>query len=370
MGSLRDRNGKWQAMYRDVNGKQRSETFRSKRDAERFLARTEVAKEKGEWRDPKEGKRTVAYVAEKWFATKAALKPGTLKGYRIALDKHVLPTLGEIQLARLEPQDIDQWVADLRRQPVGETAIVRAFRVLGAVLDKAVEYRMIPSSPMPSDKPRMPDPKSMRFLTPEEIDVLAWVIDPMHRTWVYAMAYTGMRWSEAAGLTVRHVHPARRRIEIEQQLVEVSGRARLQTPKTKNGKRVIPIPKWLADLLAEQIAGKGPDDWVFRTLLGRHLRPADFHANTWTPALKQAGLEGLRIHDLRHSHVSMLLAQGEDPVTISERLGHHKASFTMDRYAHVTKTRHEEVADRLEAFAPTGTTGGTVIPLRRPPSKS
>jgi integrase len=368
MGSIRERNGKWQAMYRDPKGAQHSQSFRSKREAERFLNRTEVAKEKGEWRDPKEGKRTVAYVAEKWLDTKVRLKPGTLRGYRTALRLRVLPTFGEEQVARIEPQDIDEWLAGMHREGVGETAVVRASMVLASVLDLAVEYRMIPVSPMPRNRPQMPDPQSMRFLTPQEIDVLASVIDPRHRTWVYAMAYTGMRWSEAAGLKVRYVHPMRRRIEIEQQLVEVAGVATMQTPKTKNGKRTIPIPKWLADLLTDQIAGKGPDDWVFTTQSGTHLRPADFHGNTWTPALKKAGLEGLRIHDLRHSHVSILIAQGEDPVTISERLGHHKPSFTMDRYAHVTKTRHEEVADRLEAFAPTGTLGATVIPMRRPPA--
>lgn len=60
----------------------------------------------------------------------------------------------------------------------------------------------------------------------------------------------------------------------------------------------------------------------------------------------------------------MLIEQGEDPKTISERLGHHKPSFTMDRYAHVTQAHHDQVADRLEVFAPTGTNGGQVIALR------
>lgn len=364
MASIHKRgNGRYKVSYRDPDGGQRSKTFRTLRDANRFVVHVEQAIEDRTWRDPSEGKRTLANVAETWIGRKARLKPGTLKGYRIAIDKHIVPTLGEVQVARIEPQHIDKWLADLRSRGVGETAVVRAFRVLGSILDLALEYRMISASPMPREKPRMPDPKPMRFLTSDQINGLAEVIDPRHRTWLYTLSYTGMRWSEAAGLKVKRVHLLRRRIEIVEQLVETGGVARTQTPKTKNGTRTIPIPTWLAEMLADQVAGKGPDDWVFCTKSGTHLRPADFHANTWGPAIRKAGLEGVRIHDLRHSHVAMLIEQGEDPKTISERLGHHKPSFTMDRYAHVTQAHHEEVADRLEAFAPTGTSGGQVIAL-------
>jgi integrase len=371
-GHIRQRaNGKWQALYRDPHGRQRSQTFTRRRDAESFLARTFVAKEKGEWRDPQEGKKTVAFVAAKWLSRKEhfdKVKANTLRGYRITLERHVLPTFGETQIAKVLTEDIDAWVEALSKAGVGETAIVRAFRVLGQIMKLAVlEYRMIPVSPMPLGKPKMPKPKKMRTLEPEEIDRLAAVIDPLHRTWLYAMAYTGMRWSEAAGLNKGHVDTLRRTIKVEQQRVEVAGVASVETPKTEHSIRSIPIPRWLADMLAAQLEGKSDGDPVFTTASGTHLRPADFHANTWRPALKRAGLEGVRIHDLRHTHVSMLLAQGEDPVTISERLGHHAASFTMDRYGHSSKKQHQHVADRLEVFAPTGTTGATVIPLRRPP---
>lgn len=357
-------NGRYKVSYRDPDGGQHSKTLRTLREAQRFVVHIEQALEDRTWRDPKDGKRTLATVAETWIGRKARLKPGTLKGYRIAIDKHIAPTLGDMQVARIEAQHIDKWLNDLRDKGVGETAVVRAFRVLGSIIDLALEYRMISASPMPREKPRMPDPKAMRFLSRSEIDTLAQVIDPRHRTWLYTMSYTGMRWSEAAGLKVKRIDTMRRRIEITEQLVETSGVARVQTPKTKNGTRSIPIPKWLTDLLVEQVAGKDQDDWVFATKSGTHLRPADFWANTWKPALRKAGLQGLRIHDLRHSHVALLIEQGEDPKTISERLGHHKPSFTMDRYAHVTQAHHEEVADRLEAFAPTGTSGGQVIAMR------
>jgi integrase len=357
-------NGRYKVSYRDPDGGQHSKTFKTIREANRFVVHIEQALEDRTWRDPKEGKRTLATVAETWLGRKARLKPGTLKGYRIAIDKHIVPTLGDMQVARIEAQHIDKWMADLRRKGVGETVIVRSFRVLGSIFDLALEYRMIPASPMPREKPRLPQPQPMRFLTSDEINTLAEAIHPRHRTWLYTVSYTGIRWSEAAGLKVKRLDLMRRRLDIVEQLVETAGVAQFQTPKTKNGTRSIPIPRWLADLLAEQVAGKGPDDLVFTTKSGTNLRPSDFHANTWKPALKRAGLEGVRIHDLRHTHVAMLIEQGEDPKTISERLGHFKPSFTMDRYAHVTRAHHEEVADRLEAFAPTGTSGGQVIPLR------
>lgn len=364
MASISKRpNGKFKISYR-ADGKQHSKTVKTLRAAQRFAIAVEQQLEDRTWRDPSEGKRTLATVAEMWIGRKETLKVGTLKNYRIAIDRHIVPHLGDMRIDRLDPQTIDKWLADLRRSGVGPTAIVRAFRVLGSITDLAQEYKLILSSPMPREKPRMPASKEMKFLDRAEIDTLAQAIDPRYRVWVYTMSYTGLRWSEAAGLKVQRIDTMRRRIEVVEQLVEVSGKARVQTLKSKAGSRTIPIPTWLCDLLTEQIAGKNPTDWAFTTRSGTHLSPSNFWASIWKPATRKAGLEGLRIHDLRHSHASMLIAQGMDLKVVSERLGHASAAFTLTRYVHTTPSRHEEVADRLEAFDPSATIDAVVIALR------
>lgn len=177
------------------------------------------------------------------------------------------------------------------------------------------------------------------------------------------MAYTGIRWSEGAGLRVKRLDLMRRRIAIVEQLVDVSGRLTIQTPKTDNGRRTVAIPTWLADLLAQHVAGKAPDDLVFTTASGAPLRQANFRKRVWLPAIDAAGVAPLRIHDLRHTHVAILIAQGESALAISKRVGHSDPKFTLSRYGHLMPDEDDALADRLDALAPAPVIGGTVTVL-------
>lgn len=107
----------------------------------------------------------------------------------------------------------------------------------------------------------------------------------------------------------------------------------------------------LLALLREQIAGKAPEAYVFTGPTGKPLRIGNFRKWGWTPALKEAGLKGLRIHDLRHTHVAWLIDAGEQMYEISKRLGHKKVSFTLDRYGHLMPERGRRTADALTRWA-------------------
>lgn len=367
MASLHRRdNGRWKVAYRDPGGRQRAKTFRTKREAERFRVHIEEAIERGSWRDPNDGKRTIGSLAEVWFHEKQAeTKPGTWLNYQSILNRHVLPTFGEVEVGRVTPTSIRHWVANLRKGNVGAVTVAKAFRIVASILELAVEDGLIPASPVPTkNRPTTPQTPEQRFLTLEEIDALADVIDPHYRRWLYVLVHTGIRWSEAAGLRVRRVDLLRRRVDVAEQLVDVRGHLVWQTPKTERGRRAVTVPRFIADMLAEDMAGKRPDDLVFATRSGTPLRKANFRKRMWLPALAKAGLDGLRVHDLRHTHVALLIDQGEKPLAIAKRLGHGDAAFTLTRYGHLMHDEDEAIADRMESLAPTSPRpASTVVPI-------
>lgn len=84
----------------------------------------------------------------------------------------------------------------------------------------------------------------------------------------------------------------------------------------------------------------------------------------WVPALRKTGLEGVRAHDLRHTHVALLLDAGEKPLAIAKRIGHSDVAFTLSRYGHLMRDEDEALADRMDALAPcTNSLATTVVAL-------
>lgn len=94
---------------------------------------------------------------------------------------------------------------------------------------------------------------------------------------------------------------------------------------------------------------------------GKPLRPGNFRGRIGLPAVEKAGLTGARIHDLRHTHVALLITQGEKPLASSKRLGHRDAKVTLTRYRHLMHDEDEALADRMEALAPGAGTPLTAV---------
>ncbi len=122
---------------------------------------------------------------------------------------------------------------------------------------------------------------------------------------------------------------------------------------TKNHRsRVVGIPRFLHDLLAEHLARHvpdRPDAFVFTSLQGAPLRNSNFRRQVWYSAVEQAGLsEGLRVHDLRHACASLLIAAGANPKSVQAHLGHSSIAVTMDRYTHLFPSDIEALIGRLE----------------------
>jgi integrase len=143
-----------------------------------------------------------------------------------------------------------------------------------------------------------------RFLTKAEVFRLADAAGD-YRALVLTLAYCGLRWGEHAALRVGRVDLMRRRLLVAESATEVGGRLMWGSPKNHQ-RRSVPIPRFLCDELAGELAGKGADALVFTTLTRRPLRNLNFRRDVFDQAAREAGLPGLTPHELRHRRQAWL----------------------------------------------------------------
>ena len=207
----------------------------------------------------------------------------------------------------------------------------------------------------------------MRFLTRGEVETLASAAG-QYRALVLTAAYTGARFGELAALRIDRLDLLRRRLTVAYSLSDVRGQWSLKAPKTAASRRQIALPRSLCDVLSGLLAvvPAGDDGFVFQAPQGGPLRRSNFRRRVWLPSVHRSVGEPMRFHDLRHTHVALLIAQGEHPKTIQVRLGHTSISTTLDTYGHLFEGLDEAAADRLDAApAPSARpqTPGTVTQL-------
>jgi integrase len=342
-------NRRWKARLTISGGGTRNKTFDRKVDAERWLRNEQAKLDRAEWTDPRLARTSFGEWAREWLDTRRHLKPKTLAGYESLFAVHLVPRFGRLPLSGIDPLMIETWVVELTDRGLSPSRTRQAFRLLSMILKAAVRARRLSSNPAEGTPlPRIPR-RAPRFLTADQVDQLAAVLPEQHEALVYVLAYGGLRWAEAVGLKLARVNLLRRRIEVTETLSEVSGRFHLVPPKTWES-RTIAIPPFVADVLGGHIgrfAPGDPESLMFATN-DTPLRTSNFHRRVWYPAVQQISEEGLRIHDLRHTCASLLIAAGAHPGLVREHLGHSSIRVTMDVYGHLYEDTKDEIAAALE----------------------
>ncbi len=187
-------------------------------------------------------------------------------------------------------------------------------------------------------------------LGPAEIENLATTVHPRYRAPVLTAAYIGTRFGELAGLGRQHYEPLKRTIRIERNLSEVRGHLTLGETKIRASRRPISIPSWLVDVLAQHITPyPRDDDLIFTAPAGGPLRRTTFRTRYWKPAVQSSVSEPCRFHDMRHTHVALLIEQGAHPSVIASRLGHTSVRTVLDVYGHLFEGLDRDIADSLGA---------------------
>jgi len=217
----------------------------------------------------------------------------------------------------------------------------------------AADDRRIPTNPARGVKPPAVPRDEMRFLTAGEVARLADAIDPRYRALVLLGAYSGLRCGELCGLRVGRIDTAAGTVTVAEQLVEVGGQLHFGEPKTRAGHRTVAIPGYVAEALGPHLDGRAPDELVFTAPKGGPLRRTLFASRFFRPAARSAGLDGLRIHDLRHTAVSLWIAAGASPIECAQRAGHTSVNVVLDRYGHLYPDAYRTTMDRLDALART-----------------
>ena len=347
-------NGRWIARYRAPDGKVRSKTWDRKTDAERWRREELGRRDRGEWVDPKLGKTRFGEWAVTVMGARLHTRASTRARDRSVLDSLVMPTFSGFELRRITPADIQAWVSKLVAAGYAAETVHKAHALLRMILTAAVDSDLLARSPARGVKLPRIERREMRFLTPEELSELLEAVPDRYRLLVKTAAYTGLRFGELAGLRPRDVEPLRKKIMVRRGLVEVSGRLHVEEPKTPASRRTVKIPAWLGEELAFHLAGTDAL-YVFTAPRAGPLRRSGFRSRVWVPATVQAGLKGLRFHDLRHTHAAWLVGAGEHPKTIQGRLGHASISTTLDTYGHLMDGLDEAAAEalpRLPAHSP------------------
>lgn len=198
----------------------------------------------------------------------------------------------------------------------------------------------------------------MRSLEVEEVRRLADVIDERFRALVWLGAFCGLRRGEMLALRWENVSMVGRRIDVVEQM-DPSGKAGdVKAPKSSAGRRSLTMPSIVVEALAEHAARENAREGaigartglVFTAANGGPVDVNNFGARVWRPAVDAAGLDPLRLHDLRHTCASLAISTGASVKVIQSMLGHASAAMTLDTYGHLMPSESEAVADRLDAL--------------------
>lgn len=351
-GSVRQlKSGRWQARYRDpATGQLRTaeETYATKTDAEVALTHIEADISRGQWEDPDKGAVPFAEYADAWLRDRK-LADRSRERNEAVIRLHVTPTFGSGSLADVTTSRVRAWRGQLLAAGVGEPTVVKAYQVLRAIMNTAVDDELVRRNPCRVKGADRYDVPERPVLTVAEVYAAADAIAPRYRLLVLLAAFTTLRFGELASLRRRDIDTAGRVVLVQRAQAEMqNGRLFDKAPKSAAGVRPVAFPdEILADVIEhlERYAGAGRDGHVFLGPQGGQLRRSNFR-DDWIKARKDAGIAAnVHFHDLRHTG-NTLAAAGASTRELMTRMGHSTARAALV-YQHMTADRDRAIADRL-----------------------
>jgi integrase len=249
---------RYEVRLRAPDGRERSRSFRTLKDAERYEREQRAMFDRGNWIDPRGSSLLFEQFAFRWLTERPDLQPRTLELYHSLLRRHILPAFGELPLRKITPSAVRSWNAALaRKYPVTSA---KAYRLLSGMLTTAVADEIIGRNPCVvkgAAEERSPERPKLSVV---EVDALAAAIPDPWRIAVELAAWCYLRLGEVLGLERRDVDMMHRRIHIERTSYELGGRLQLGPPKTEAGRRIISIPPHILPSLERHLrAFVGPE---------------------------------------------------------------------------------------------------------------
>ena len=351
--------GERKRIYKTING--------TKREAEKVMRKMVYEMENGLYVKP--SKLKVKDLLLKWLEScKSTLQDRSYASYKMIVEKHFIPALGDIPLKDLKPFHIESYQnqklttgrKDKKSGGLSPTTVQNHNHLLTTALDYGVRMQMIKNNPAKVVKAPRRAEVDVKFLDKGEIKKL---LNAAPESWIHDFVLfavqTGMRRGEVIGLEWENVDLKNKKIHVKQILQRVRGQGlKFKSPKTKSSQRTIDLNDELVNLLkdikkhqAKRRLRLGKKYYTDKNLVfcnedGSPCNPQGV-TRQFKRLAKKAGFFELRLHDLRHSHASLLLKEGVHPKVVQERLGHSSITQTLDTYSHIQPSLQKEAAEKI-----------------------
>lgn len=355
-----------------IGSKKKSKTFTKRKAAERYLTNVVKAINDGTYVDV--APALMGEVFDRWLEHSLAvrlkegsLKPSTGKSYRSMVDEHLRPAFAAYHSERLTLPVVEQWRAGIAEKIAAGTMAPKFYVNLRNLLHVIVDWARHPSRRYLAHDPlsglpslAVPRGKKRPHFEPAQIVEILRVAaaTPPDDVILRVALLSGLRRGEIFGLQWDDIDAGNGRDGGRLHVRRSIYQGDVTSPKTAESSRVVDVPQRLLDDLAVYRLMYPPLEggWIFRQASGKPLDPDTWHREHLVPILTQAGVygPGVGLHALRHTYVSLLVAQGADVGYIADQVGHSTTRLTQDVYRHVFSAVRAEAMRRLNAAIPSG----------------
>ena len=293
----------------------------------------------------------------------ARLKQSTLLTKKTVLQTHILPFFGNKPINEIKASDVRRWQAKLMSSPnnYSQTYLKKINTELNSIINYAKRFYDLNTNPCgKAGTIGKAKAEEMDYWTYDEyIAFREGVKDkPLSYICFEVLYWTGMREGELLALSPADIDLDNKIISINRTYQRIGGKDVFTSPKTRKSKRKIPIPDFLCQELLDYIQSRymlDADERLFPVT-------KSYLSHEMIRGCKNTGVKKIRIHDIRHSHASLLINQGCDALMLADRLGHEKVSTTLNTYSHLFPHKQQELVHSLESLQ------ATDLPTPEPPS--
>lgn len=345
------RGSRYVVVYRDTEAKQRKESARTYEEARRLKAARIADVARGEFHE--QTNTTFVTYSSEWVERyqgrgRRGFRESTRDDYRRLLHAYAHSYFGErLKLTDITPRRIADFIGwlcneDEQGKRLSDSTVANALDPVRSCLASAAQEGLVRANPCQGaslpHRPTVDDLEEVdvRSLEREQLSAFLAVVNPPHRTLFRVLAATGLRISEALALQWRHVQLDGERPHLKVRRGFVKGR--IQPPKSKYGRRDVPISARLVNELRARRADAergGDDDLVFPSKAGTIMSVDNLRNRTLKPVAQEVGVPWAGFHTFRHTCASILFQRGANAVQVQRWLGHHSPAFTLATYVHL-----------------------------------
>jgi integrase len=263
------------------------------------------------------------------------------------IELKILPYFGQKRINDIKAADIRNWQNELIKQGYSPTYLKTINNQLSAVFNYAVKYYDLKGNPCAkAGSMGKSKAEEMNFWTKEEfMQFIDSVMDKRQSYMAFMLLYwTGMRLGEVLALTPADIDFEKRTISITKSYQRLGKQDVITPPKTRKSKRIITIPEFLIADLQDYLSS------LYEVKDTDRLLPVTkyYLEHEMKRGIKVSGVKKIRVHDLRHSHASLLVEMGFSPLEIADRLGHEKIETTLNTYSHLYPNKRTVLAEKLD----------------------